>query len=218
MLLFERSASEEWVSSPRRRAVRALSFGMRILAILLVVALAGCGSKDASRFHGVVFDPPEPAPAVMLTRGDGSTFDLRQQHGAVVLLFFGYTHCPDVCPTTLSDWVKIKRGLGRDADRVRFVFITVDPARDTPRATQQYAAGFDRDFIGLSGDSAQVAQAQTLMHVTSSREYGAPSGEYTMSHAAQWFVVDREGRVRLLYPPGTPVDGVVADLKRLLRA
>jgi protein SCO1/2 len=197
-----------------------LFFGMRPLwatltAVTALLTATGCGGGHPS-FNGVVYDPPEPAPAMQLTRGDGSSFDLREQRGSVVLVFFGYTHCPDICPMTLSDWVKVKRALGGDASRVQFVFVSVDPARDTPALTQRYVSEFDPSFIGLTGDSAQVARAENLFHVTSSREKVQSANGYAVGHAAQSFVISPQGRLRLLYPPGIPTDAVVSDIKKLL--
>ena len=184
--------------------------------MLQVVALAGCSRHRAAPFKGVTFDPPEPVPPVVLTRADGAPFALRDQRGAAVLLFFGYTHCPDLCPTTLGDWIKVKRALGADAARVRFVFVSVDPSRDTPALTQHYVSTFDPQFIGLSGDSAQVARAESLFHVTSSRESTGSANGYAVAHSAQAFLIDPQGRVRLLYPPGIPPADVASDIEQLL--
>jgi protein SCO1/2 len=188
--------------------------GVSLMATLGVLILAGCREPE---FNGVRFDPPEPAPAVSLSRADGSTFKLQDQRGSVVLVFFGYTHCPDVCPTTLADWKKVMHALGSSAKRVTFVFISVDPARDTPAAVQHYVDGFDPSFVGLSGDSAQVARAESEFHVSASRDDAAAATGYTMTHSSQTFVIDMQNRVRLLYPFGIPPVSIVADVRKLLR-
>ncbi len=106
----------------------------------LALLLAAC--KPVT-YHGTAYDPPEPAPPLALSRADGSPFSLAAQRGSVVLLYFGYTHCPDLCPTTLADWHRARAALGRDAERTRWVFVSVDPARDDPVTLQRYVSGFD---------------------------------------------------------------------------
>jgi protein SCO1/2 len=123
-------------------------------ALATLLLLAAC--QDPGSFRGIALDPPEPAPAMRLATAQGDTFDLAEQRGKVVLLFFGYTQCPDVCPTTLSDWARIRTELGDDADEVRFVFVSVDPARDTPQASAAYARKFDPSFVGLTADPAML--------------------------------------------------------------
>jgi protein SCO1/2 len=184
----------------------------------LAIALwaSGLAACENARFKSVAYDPPTPAPAVVLTRADGSSFAIAKQTGKVVVLFFGYTHCPDICPTTLSDWTKAKHDLGPLAKRVRFVFVSVDPARDTPEITQRYAASFDPEFIGLTGDSATIAVTERAFHVSSSREYVQSSREYAVVHAGQTFVIDPKGKLRLLSELGMPYAFLVSDIKRLL--
>jgi len=186
------------------------------VAAVTIAALLACNTSGP-QFNGITFEPAEPAPALTLPRADGSTFDLKAQRGSAVLIFFGYTHCPDVCPTTLADWKKVKRGLGADSSRVRFVFISVDPDRDTPKIAQDYAAGFDPTFIGLSGDSAQIERAKTLFHVESFKEHIKSANGYAVTHSSSVFAVDPRNRMRLLYQFDMPPDKVVADLKLLLR-
>jgi protein SCO1/2 len=174
--------------------------------------LAAC---SAPKLNGIKFDPPEKAPAMVLARADGSTFDLHAQHGRVVMLFFGYTHCPDVCPTTLADWQKIYTALGRDTSRVEFVFVSVDPERDTPEIAQAYVNNFNRAFIGLSGDSVQIARTLAQFHLTAERENVQSANGYAVRHSSQTFVIDPQGRLRLLYPFGISTDAIVSDLKQL---
>ena len=189
-------------------------------AILLAGAIITTGCKPAS-FHGTVYDPPQHAPDVVLQEASGARFSLAEQQGKVVLLFFGYTHCPDICPTTLSDWKRIKAQLGRDTTRVRFVFISVDPARDDPATLERYVAEFDPGFIGATADSARIASIEHAFHVSSSREVSTsakPSANgYAVSHASQTFVVDKFGDLRLLYGFGMPTDEVVSDIRLLLK-
>ena len=158
----------------------------------LFAALAACRAGEAR----VQADrrPNPAAPALRLALPGGSVFDLKDQQGKVVLLFFGYTHCPDICPTTLVDFVAVKRRLAERADRVRFVFVSVDPKRDTPDAAQRYVQAFDHSFVGLSGDSIQLSLIQRGFHVASYVERDS-TGEYSVAHSASVFLIGTDGRI-----------------------
>ncbi len=167
-----------------------------VAAAGLLLALA-TACKPPS-FHGTTYEPPEHAPAVVLQRSGGEKFSLADERGSVVLLYFGYTHCPAVGPTTLSDWKRVKTALGRDASRVKFVFISVDPARDDPATLQRYVSRFDPDFIGATGDSTTLAGIERAFQVSSSREESGSAGGYSVTHPSQTFVIDKRGDLRLL--------------------
>lgn len=201
----------------RSTPVRILTLRTCVAALAaLAVGLSLSGCKPAS-FHGTAYEPPAKAPAVNLKTATGEDFSLANQKGSVVLLFFGYTHCPDICPTTLSDWERIKAGLGRDASRVRFVFISVDPARDDPATLKRYVSRFDPDFIAATGDTATLARIEKSFHVESSREKSNSASGYVVTHPSQTFVVGRNGDLRLLYSFGMPTNDVVSDIRQLLR-
>ncbi len=199
----------------------------RFASICFLALLASaCGGEP--KFTGASFDPPEPAPALVLPRAEGAPFDLRAQKGSVVLLFFGYTHCPDVCPTTLADWKRVKQQLGPDSTRVKFVFVSVDPERDTPQVADAYARSFDPSFIGLSGDAARITDLLTLFRVSAFQDMSPemladttgtvePPKNYTVTHSSQTFVVDPQGKLRLLFQYGTPADAILRDVKTLLK-
>jgi protein SCO1/2 len=186
---------------------------------LVSVALTGGAASACTEpaLRGIAIDPPRAAPALAVTRDDGTAFDLARERGKVVLLFFGYTHCPDVCPTTLADWSKVRRALGADSARVRFVFVSVDPARDTPQLAQQYAAQFHASFIGLSPDTLDLPAIQYAFGVTSARETGTSATGYLVSHASQSFLVAPDGALRVMYSFGARVDDIVADVRQVLR-
>ena len=138
------------ITRPGRERFRGPYFqGMRPLVLAGLLLLAACSAAPA--FNGVVLDPPEPAPPLRLADSAGTRFDLAAETGKVALVFFGYTHCPDVCPTTLVDWRHVADSLGSQAATVRFVFVSVDPDRDTPAVAQRYAARFSPAFLGLYG-------------------------------------------------------------------
>ncbi|MEO7101801.1 MAG: SCO family protein [Gemmatimonadaceae bacterium] len=185
------------------------------LAAALAFASMAAGCKPVT-FHGTAYEPPETAPSVVLDNAAGGKFDLADQHGSVVLLFFGYTHCPDVCPTTLSDWKRVKRELGHNASRVKFVFVSVDPARDDPATLHAYVSRFDADFIGATADSTTLAQIEKSFHVESSREDSSSATGYVVTHPSQTFMVDKAGRLRLLYSFGMKTSDVVSDIRGLL--
>jgi protein SCO1/2 len=182
-----------------------------ILALLL-------GACAAPSFNGVVMEPAEPAPALRLSDSSGAAFDLAQQRGKVALVFFGYTHCPDVCPTTLVDWRHVADSLGAKASEVRFVFVSVDPERDTPAVAQRYAARFSPAFVGLSGTTAEITALRDAWKIAAFRD-GAVTDTtttYTVSHPSQVFVVDKAGKLRLMHRAGLTTAQVTADIRALL--
>jgi protein SCO1 len=184
----------------------------RLLAAVPLLVTAGCQEP----LRGIVFEDPGPAAPLVLTDAEGTRFDLATHRGAVVLLYFGYTHCPDVCPTTLSDWASAKRALGEDADRVRFVFVSVDPGRDTPELALAYARQFDRDFVGLSGTEAEIEALKTAWRIAAYPEGDPRTRDYTVAHPAHTYIVDRQGRLRVLYEPGVRGEALAEDIRKLL--
>ena len=188
----------------------------RAATLLTVLILVGCGGQKP-KFRGTELNPPRTAPDFVLTDQYGQPFRLSDQQGKVVLLFFGYTHCPDVCPTTLARWKQIYDALGEDADRVRFVFITVDPERDTPERLQQHLAVFNPKFIGLTGSPDQLAPIYQAYYVYQEKVQESQSAAgYLMSHTSATFLIDPEGRWRLNYGFGTPPEDIVHDIQVLL--
>jgi protein SCO1/2 len=159
---------------------------------------------------------PSVELALRLPRSDGRVFDLAQERGNVVLLFFGYTHCPDICPLTLVNFVGVRRRLGHRAERVRFVFVTVDPGRDSPERAMAYVRQFDSTFVGLSGDSTTLAAVQRSFHVASwvTRD---SAGNVLVVHSASVFVVGRDGRLARVVPYSEAgVDRLYADVTEAL--
>jgi protein SCO1/2 len=192
--------------------VRGLS-RLTLLALLGATSW-GCGEPA---WQGVAIDPPPGIPGFTFVTAGGDTVHTAAEPGRPTLVFFGYTHCPDVCPLTLSEWTKVKRDLGADAARVRWHFVTVDPTRDTPAVAEAYARQFDPDFLGLSGDSATVADIQKAFSVASYETPGRTPDDYLVTHAAQVFLVDDAGRLRAMYPFDAGPEAMLADLRRLLR-
>ena len=195
-----------WQTAPRA-ALRA-AWGAAVTLLL------ACNSSTAVR--GVAVDPPRAVAAFDFTSADGRTVPLAPPADGPLVVFFGYTHCPDVCPTTLADWKRAKAKLGTDGDRVRFMFVSVDPARDTPAVADRYAKQFDRAFIGVSADDAMLARVMAAYGATAAREGGPDSTNYTMAHSGQSFLVDAAGRLVAMYPLGMGWDVLAADLKSQL--
>lgn len=188
----------------------------RLLLTLLFFPLLAACSSYAWR-SGALIDSPNTAPEIALTNQDGNPFRLSNQQGVVTLLFFGYTNCPDVCPTTLADLAAARKRLGADANRVRVVFITVDPTRDTPDRLRSYMRSFDPDFVALTGsDSDLQAVYRSYSIVPIKRDL--PDGQgYAMDHTSSVYVIDLAGRWRALISTGAAIDDTVADLRYLMK-
>lgn len=182
------------------------------LALLALVAAAACGEP----MRGVEIQDPDPAPPLEFTAFDGSKVDLAADKGKVVLVYFGYTHCPDVCPTTMSDWARAKRTLGDKADGVRWIFVSMDPDRDTPELAQAYARQFDPAFVGVTGTEAELSALKSAWKIAAYPEGDTRENNYTVAHPAYTFVVDRSGRLRYLYEPGVRGEELAEDLRKLL--
>lgn len=183
----------------------------RLLPPILAALTLACGEP----IRGIEIGDPDPAPPLAFTAHDGTAFDLAAERGNVVLLYFGYTHCPDVCPTTLADWARAKRALGDRADRVRFVFVSMDPDRDTPELALGYVRQFDRSFLGWSGTERETEALKRSWKIAAYPEGDVRTRDYTVAHPAYTFVVDRRGRLRFLYEPGVSGDDLAKDLRRL---
>jgi protein SCO1 len=203
---------------PERQSERSKSGSLHLVrrfAALAVLLLTACVSQP---FNGVALDPSEPAPALRLTDSTGRQFDLADQRGKVVLLFFGYTHCPDICPTTLVDWKRAGDSLGKKREQVRFVFISVDPERDSTAAVQRYAARFSPDILGLTGTRTQIDSVMRTWKIAAYRDGPVrdTGSTYLMAHPSQVFVVDREGQLRLLHRAGLTPSQIASDIRVLL--
>ncbi len=179
---------------------------------------AGPGdSKGEGGFRGMTLLDPQPAPDFALPAADGSTFRLADQSGKIVLLFFGYTYCPDVCPATLAVWRELADRLQDDAGSVRMVFVTVDPERDTPERLREHLPQFGAHIIGLTGTLEQLQPVWDAYGVKPERiELPESSMKYAVAHPAQVYLIDQEGRQRLLYPLGFTAEDIEADIRLLL--
>lgn len=190
-------------------------------ALLAAASLIGCdrgGSAARPQFHATDITGADFGHRLALPDADGRVRTLEDFKGKVTLLFFGYTQCPDVCPTTLAELARIKKELGAEGDRIQGVFVTVDPERDTPEVLKAYVSSFDPTFVALRGSPEQTAAAAKEFKVFYARVDGKTPGSYSMDHTAASYVLDREGRLRLFVRYGSPPQDLVADLKALLEA
>jgi protein SCO1/2 len=195
-------------------------WGLGVAIALLSAALMACGGggdggPTATPLPGTLLDPPKEVGDFTLTDQDGQPFRLSDLRGRVALLFFGYTNCPDICPTTLSEFKRVKALLGDDAERVAFVFVSVDGARDTPERLAAYVRAFDPQFIGLTGDDASLRPIARDFGVFYQRVNYESDVNYLVDHTASTFVVDQQGRLRLVFPYGTDPAAIVTRLRAL---
>ena len=192
-----------------------------VLAFVLVgiTALGVFLFSPPAGLRGAAYDKPyPPAPEIALTRDNGSTFRLSEMRGHAVLVFFGYTGCPDVCPTTMAELKTVMDKIGaQQAQNVKVLFVTVDPKRDTPQRAQEYANHFNRDFIGLSGTEAQLAQTWNAYGIFRQVTDETSETVYGIDHTARVTLIDQDGNLRSSYGTDTPVEDYIHDLKLLLK-
>jgi protein SCO1 len=186
-----------------------------LAALLLAGLLTGCGGSGP-KFKNSDITGAGYGRTLSLTDQDGKPRTLADFRGKVVVVFFGYTHCPDVCPTTLAELAEVMKSLGSDADRVQVLFVTVDPQRDTPGVLAKYVTAFNPRFLGLYGDAAATRRAAKEFKVFYEKQEGSAPGEYTMDHSAGTYVLDPRGRLRLFVGYGRPAADLVHDIRVLL--
>lgn len=189
---------------------------MRLLAAILCAALliAGCG-PSRPKFQNADITGAAYAREFSLTDHTARRRTLADFRDKVVVAFFGYVHCPDICPTTLAQLKSVVAQLGDDGKRVQVLFITVDPERDTPELLAQYVPAFNPDFLGLYGDTGQTARVAKEFKVFYQKAPGSSPENYAVDHTAGIYVFDPQGRVRLLVRQGH-VDTLAADIRILL--
>ncbi len=184
------------------------------VVMALALWLGACGSPS---YRGSALEPPIPVPDFQLQDEHGQPFRLSDQRGRVVLLFFGYTSCPDVCPTTLATWRQVHEALGADAEDVRFLFVTVDPERDTTERLGTHVDAFHPDFVGLTGSQEELEAVYAIFDVFYEVDASSQSAlGYLVSHTATTFVIDPEGQWRLRESYGTLPEDLVHDIRQLL--
>jgi protein SCO1/2 len=190
-----------------------------VAACALTVSLAACDKlpgKQKESFQNTDVTGLDYAKGFSLTDHTGKPRTLADYKGKVVVVFFGYTQCPDVCPTTMAEMASVMQKLGPLADQVQVLFITLDPERDTQQLLAQYVPAFDKRFVGLRGTPEQTAKTAKDFKVFYSKVPGTEPGSYTIDHTAGSYVFDRDGRLRLFIRHGQGPDPIVHDLRQLL--
>ena len=189
-------------------------------ACALTVSIAACdklpGKQQQVAFQNTDVTGLDYAKGFALTDHTGKPRTLADFKGKVVVVFFGYTQCPDVCPTTMAEMASVMQKLGPLADQVQVLFITLDPERDTQQLLASYVPAFDKRFIGLRGTPEQTAKTAKDFKVFYSKVPGTEPGSYTIDHTAGSYVFDRDGRLRLFIRHGQGPDPIVHDLRQLL--
>lgn len=191
-------------------AAGALLVSVGLLALALLRPVHG---SERPAFHGTTYEELDPAPALSLLDHAGEPVTLQAYRGRAVLLFFGFTHCPDACPLTLSRLSRVRESLGRSGEEMEVLLVTVDPERDTPEALAEYVARFGPGVTGLTGS----AEALDAVY----RGYGAYAirhgeGDHELTHSSPVYGIDREGILRVVIPYGAPEEEVLADVRTLL--
>ncbi len=187
------------------------------MGLAVAVAATGCGEKpEAPRFKLTDVTGASFGKELALTDHNGQRRTLADFKGKVVAVFFGFTHCPDVCPTTLGEMALVLKELGGDAGRVQVLFITVDVERDTPAVLKQYVPAFHPSFLGMTGSAEDIARTAKEFKIFFQRQ-NLPGGAYTMDHSAGTYILDTEGRLRLYaqYAAGAPA--LLHDIRLLLK-
>ena len=193
-------------------------------AVTALSALAGCDKSPGSaaatdvKFQGVDITGAEYGRQLSMPDQNGTPRTLADFKGKVTVVFFGYTQCPDVCPTTMAELAQVKKSLGADGERIQGVFVTVDPDRDTPEVLKAYMASFDPSFVALRGTVEQTAAAAKEFKVFFAKVPGKTEGTYTVDHTAGSYVFDTDGKLRLFTRYGSGAPALTADLKVLLGA
>lgn len=183
---------------------------------LVVLMLAACGEATLpSPFKAADVSAQYAHADFRLIDATGKATSLADYRGKVAVVFFGYLHCPDVCPTTLADLSQVMGLLGKEADQVQVLFVTLDPERDTRELLQQYVPAFDPRFIGLSGDARATAQTAQAFGVSYQKQ-SAKSGDYTIDHSAGTYLIAPDGRRVLLAPYQQKTEWLLQDIKLLL--
>jgi len=210
-MMAHRSSYIRGCGTPRMRAVTLL------LCVAALPLAAFAPGVEAAEFKGGALDPPRPAPDFALRTQDRGEFRLSRHRGDVVVMTFGYTFCPDVCPTTLAELAQVRASLGGAAKRLRVVFVTVDPERDSLERLRAYTHAFDRAFVGLTGTPDQLERVWKAYGVVArKRAVPGTAAAYLVDHSAFVYVIDPEGRLRLMFPFGTAIEDMAHDIKLLL--
>lgn len=199
----------------RRQAVKALASAVALS--MTAGLLVGC-SPDKPQFKSIDLTGADYAQGFSLLDHNGRLRTLKDFSGKIVVVFFGFTQCPDVCPTSMAELAQVKQLLGPDGDKLQGIFITVDPERDTPELLKAYMVNFDPTFLALRPTLAQLPQVAKDFKVYYKKVDGQSPGSYTMDHSAGSYVFDGTGRIRLYNRYGAGAEALASDIRLLLKA
>lgn len=191
---------------------------MKTLALLLLIGmLAACGSSQPKlHFVGTDMADVDFSQSFHLIDHTGKARTLDDFKGKAVVLFFGYTHCPDVCPTTMSDLKNTMKLLGKQADEVQVLFITLDPERDTQGILAKFVPSFNPTFLGLRGDEKQTAETVANFKIYAKKVQSEGKSDYTLDHSAGMYVYDKLGKIRIYINYGEKSAEIASDIKQIL--
>jgi protein SCO1/2 len=187
-----------------------------IIFVLFVIIAITLGNIKTYQIKGSLIDPPANAQDFELFDAGRNSFRLSDQLGKVVILFFGFTNCPDVCPTTLAEFKVIHAELGEDSRDVKFVFISIDPERDSPEKVDAYVSAFNQDFIGLTGGREELSPIWKAYGVFSEKQSADDDADYSLMHSSVVYLVDKAGKWRLTFPFELGPLEMTADIAHLL--
>ena len=187
-----------------------------VLFLLIICLLIACANVPHV-FNGSPYQNPNPAPPIPLVDTSGIPFQLEDYHGKIILLYFGYTFCPDVCPSTLASVRQILGELGDSSQEVVFAMITVDPDRDSPEVLEGYLSRFHPGYIGLWGDGEELENVKQAYGVFSEIDLESDPLNYLVSHTARIFLIDKEGILRTGYSFGASNEEILSDVEYLIR-
>lgn len=191
-----------------------------LMGVLLLIGATGCGPQNpaAPKFQNTDVTGANFGKSLALTDHTGTPRTLADFKGKVVVLFFGFTQCPDVCPTTLAEMAKVIKELGPDGGKVQVLFVSIDPERDTKELLKQYVTAFNPAFLGLVGDmEATVRAAKEFKVYVQKQSPKTPGGSYSVDHSAGTFILDQQGRLRLFLQHGAGATSMLADIRTLLK-
>ena len=190
---------------------------MKILAFVSLLVLAGTLHAADGRLKAGVFDPPRAAPDFSLAGSDGAQLKLSRYRGKVVALGFGFSHCPEICPTTLDKLAKARKRLGSAGSDFQVVYVTVDPERDSAERLRTYLAAFEPSFVGGTGAPGELAKVRDAYGIFAARKMGKDPARYAVDHSSFVYLIDREGSLRALVPYGRSADDIAHDVAILLK-
>lgn len=201
-------------SSHRRTALKT---ALLVLALPAAAGLLSACTQAKPQFQSVDLTGADYATGFSLTDHNGKVRTLKDFPGKVVVVFFGFTQCPDVCPTTMVELAQVKKLMGADGDKLQAVFVSVDPERDTPEILKAYMGNFDPSFVALRPTPAQLADMAKDFKVFYKRVDGKTPGSYSMDHTAGSYVFDGNGKIRLFTRYGSGAEMLASDIRLLIK-